>query len=801
ADADNKAVTWTSSDTNVATVDSTGKVTAVGKGTAVITVSTEDGNFTATCDVTVEEHIAVTGVTLDHAELTLEKGTDAQLTATVEPADADNKAVTWTSSDTNVAAVDSTGKVTAVGKGTAVITVTTADGEFAASCRVTVEETIAVTSVLLNKTELILTKDEKYTLIVGVLPANATNQNVTWTSDHPEIASVDENGTVTGVTDGTAVITVTTEDGNFTVHCNVTVSSTVTRSFEFDYSSYEWEEIEAYYHETSEVSFTYTINGKAGDPSELTFAFEDTEHHVGEIKLSDDNSKLLITPDLIGYFGLVVKYHDEIIQRAYMNAYGPVYNFRAYDPNDCVLWKNVQPEALEISYTFDNAEGDYSSLTLKSSDESVLKAEFSEDHKTVYLTPVSTGNAEITFYAPWSADAIEWRSFTVKEQIQETGKYLSVSEWDGIEEVTEASYERLEDRSDGYSHNLYYYLFVDGVQQDSSGLSIISSDPSVVELGPIYPEEHFVGYRLAGFGTAEIQFRDGEELLKTITVTNTQPYISSVSVFSETYVLSAGSTDRLRYTLYPSYAKPAERVEYVSDNTNVVTVDESGLMTGVSEGRAGVTVKLYQENGYTVTESVSVTVSSDTITGYGSGNYPYVNAASLVSGEGNQFTLTFKDGYPKNIADGFKISVYLMSDSDEKVLYVSAFKPVSTGSSYTFDGTDLKKYASDNLEPGNYAVKIKLTKSYNEEMYYFPVMTIDQRITVKAPEDLVIKATEDGGGVLISCSDSEACDVYLSTLYEYRANGDAAFTADENWTTIQLSDSDGKYYDIPGTNT
>ncbi len=801
ADADNKAVTWTSSNTSVASVDNTGKVTAVSKGTAVITVTTEDGNFTATCDVTVEEHIAVTGVTLDQAELTLEKGTDAQLTATVEPADADNKAITWTSSNTSVAAVDSTGKVTAVGKGTAVITVTTEDGEFAASCRVTVEETIAVTSVLLNKTELILTKDEKYTLIAGILPANATNQNVTWTSDHPEIASVDENGTVTGVTDGTAVITVTTEDGNFTVHCNVTVSSTVTRSFEFDYSSYEWEEIEAYYHETSEVNFTYTINGKAGDPSELTFAFEDTEHHVGEIKLSDDNSKLLITPDLIGNFGFVVKYHDEIIQRAYMNAYGPVYNFRVKDPNENVLWLNVQPEALELSYTFDNAEGDYSSLTVKSSDESVLKAEFSEDHKTVYLTPVSSGDADITFYAPWSAEDIHWHSFAVKEPIQTTGKYLSVAEWRGIEEISEINYEQLDDAANEYSHDLYYYLFVDGVQQDSSDLSIISTDPSVVKLGHKDPEEHVLYYVLTGFGTAEIQFRDGEELLKTITVNNTQPYISSVSMFSKTYVLSAGSTERLRYTLYPSYAIPAERVEYASDNINVVTVDESGLMTGVSEGTASVAVKLYQANGNTVTESVSVAVSSDTITGYGSGNYPYVNAASLVSGEGNQYTLTFKDGYPKNIADGFKISIYLMPESGQEVLYVSAFKPVSNGSSYTFDGTDLKKYASDNLEPGNYAVKIKLTKSYYEEMYYFPVMTIDQKITVKAPEDLVIQATEDGGGVLISCSDSEACDVYLSTLYEYRANGDAAFTANENWTTIQLSDHDGKYYDIPGTYT
>ena len=802
ADADNKTVTWTSSNTAVAAVDNTGKVTAVGKGTATITVTTEDGSHTATCSVTVEEHIAVAGVTLDQTTLTLAKGEDAQLTATVTPADADNKNVTWTSSNTAVAAVDNTGKVTATGKGTATITVTTEDGSYTATCAVTVEEHIAVTGVTLDRTDLILTKDETYALTASVIPSNADNQVVSWTSDHPEIASVDEAGNVKGLADGTAVITVTTEDGNYTAQCTVTVSSTVTRNFAFDYSPFEWEEITGEYQKTTEVGFTYTVNEKTGDPSELTFAFSDTEHHLGEISLSEDHSKLLITPEMMGYFEIVVKYHDEVIQNAYINVNKPFYRLRAEDLNEGYLWQNVTPEPLKLDYIFGDGEGDYSALTVKSSDENVLKAEFSEDHRTVYLTPGSKGTTELSFYAPYAVDSIETISFTVKGEIESTGKYLSVAEnWDSSDEVDSLSFSKLDDQEEYYGNTLYFYYFIDGVQQDSSGLSIISTDTSVLKISLPQPEYHYVDYQLVGFGTADIEFWDGEEFLKKVTVTNTQPDISYVSLFSSTYALDAGASEQLLYTAKPSYAKPALRTEFTSNNTDIVKVDEAGLMTGVSAGTAFVTVKLYLENGTTVSQTVTVNVGSDEVSGYGYGDNPYVNAGTLVSGEGNQFTLTFKEGYPRWISPGFKIELYLMSGPNEKPLQVSAFKPTVSGSSYTFDGTVLKKYAKDDLEAGNYAVKIRVTKNYNDEMYYFPVMTIDQKITVNAPADLAVQATTDGGGVLISCSDSEACDVYLSKLYEYRANGDASFTGDERWTTIQLSANDGTYHNIPGNNT
>ena len=137
SDATDKTVSWKSSNTSVATVDQNGKVTAVNAGSAVITVTTNDGSKTATCKVTVV--IPVTSVSLNKTELTIEKGKSETLTATVSPSDATNKAVTWQSSNNSIATVDQNGKVTAKELGNVTITVTTKDGSKTATCSVTVK--------------------------------------------------------------------------------------------------------------------------------------------------------------------------------------------------------------------------------------------------------------------------------------------------------------------------------------------------------------------------------------------------------------------------------------------------------------------------------------------------------------------------------------------------------------------------------------------------------------------------------------------------------------------------------------
>lgn len=172
--------------------------------------------------------VAVTGVTLDKASLSLEEGEEATLTATVAPSDATNKAVTWSSNKESIATVDQNGKVTAIAEGTATITVTTTDGNKTATCAVTVKKSTTVRpveSIALSPTTLSLKEGGTSTLTLTFTPSNATNKAVTWKSSNTAVAAVSNSGTVTAVAEGSATITVTSDDGGKTATCAVTVTA------------------------------------------------------------------------------------------------------------------------------------------------------------------------------------------------------------------------------------------------------------------------------------------------------------------------------------------------------------------------------------------------------------------------------------------------------------------------------------------------------------------------------------------------------------------------------------------------
>ncbi|SDZ60755.1 Por secretion system C-terminal sorting domain-containing protein [Flavobacterium aquidurense] len=139
ATATNKTVSYSSSNTAIATVNATGLITAIAAGISTITVTTQDGAKTATCAVTVNAtNVAVTSVSLSPATTSLAVGGTQQLTPTILPANATNKNVTYSSSNTAVATVNTSGLITAVANGTSTITVTTVDGSKTSTCAVTV---------------------------------------------------------------------------------------------------------------------------------------------------------------------------------------------------------------------------------------------------------------------------------------------------------------------------------------------------------------------------------------------------------------------------------------------------------------------------------------------------------------------------------------------------------------------------------------------------------------------------------------------------------------------------------------
>ena len=216
--ATDQTVTWTTSDNTVAIV-ARGVVTAVAPGEAVITAKA--GDKEATCVITVEKrYVAVMGILLSQTTATITEGDELTLTATVLPEDADDKAITWETSDAGIATVED-GVVTAIVPGT--VTIIAKAGGKQATCVVTVKKRyIPVTDIILNYTEVELVVGEKVTLSATVLPENADNKVITWSSSTVKVATFSRK-VVTAKSEGTTIITAKTDD--YSVTCVVTVKS------------------------------------------------------------------------------------------------------------------------------------------------------------------------------------------------------------------------------------------------------------------------------------------------------------------------------------------------------------------------------------------------------------------------------------------------------------------------------------------------------------------------------------------------------------------------------------------------
>ncbi|MBU0928503.1 MAG: Ig-like domain-containing protein [Spirochaetes bacterium] len=225
-DATNQSVLWSSSAEGVATVSASGLVSAISAGSAVITAKTVDGGYLAECSITVSATaVPVTGVTLNKSDVTIAKGATRVLIATINPSGATNQNLAWSSSAESVVTVSDAGIVSALAVGNAVITVRSADGGLTATCAVTVN--VPELSVELNTSAATIARDYSQRLVATVLPADASDKNVTWSSSDIGVAMVDSDGLVKAIKTGTATITATSASGK-TVTCEVTVITPVT---------------------------------------------------------------------------------------------------------------------------------------------------------------------------------------------------------------------------------------------------------------------------------------------------------------------------------------------------------------------------------------------------------------------------------------------------------------------------------------------------------------------------------------------------------------------------------------------
>ena len=297
-----KTFTWTSKDTSIATVNASGKVTAVKSGETVILVKTKSGKVTY---LYVNVYDKVTGMKLNYSKKTVIKGKKFTLKPIFTPANATNKKVTWKSSNSKVATVSSGGVVTGVRGGSAIITAVSQDGGYVAACIVKVKQ--PVTSITLNKSSYALGIGKSIKLKATVKSTYSSKQKLKWTSSNVRIATVSQSGVVTGKKRGTVTIKVRATDGSGVyATCKIRVVRQVTKI------TLNKSTIKMLVGKTTRISARIT-------PSSATY--KSVIWSSSDSKIAAVDSRGYITANAVGSCKIYAKAKDNSGKRAYVMVY------------------------------------------------------------------------------------------------------------------------------------------------------------------------------------------------------------------------------------------------------------------------------------------------------------------------------------------------------------------------------------------------------------------------------------------------------------------------------------------------
>ena len=559
-DATDKTVTWYTSDESIAKVDYNGKVTAVREGSTTITAKA--GEKSATCAVSVSKKVVdVTSVTLNKTELTLTEGDSETLTATVKPDDATDKTVTWTSSDASIASVDANGKVTAVKDGSA--TITAKAGEKTATCAVTVSKNIvAVTSVTLNKTELTLTEGDSETLAATVKPDDATDRTVTWSTSDATVATVDNNGKVSAVKEGSA--TITARAGEESATCAVSISKKV-----IEVTSVTLNKTELVLTEGDSETLTATV--KPDDATDKTVTWSTSDESIAKV---DNNGKVTALKE--GTATIIAK----------------------AGAKSAICAVSVSKKVIEVtSVTMNKAE-----VTLTEGDSETLTATVKPDDATDKTVTWSTSDATIaTVDNNGKVTAVKAGSATITAKAGEKSATCALSVSRKVIEVTSVTLNKAElTLTEGDSETLSATVKPDDatdktVMWSSSDASVASVDAN----GKVTALKE---------GKATITAKAGEKSATcAVNVSRKVIEVTSVTMNKAEVTLTEGDSETLTATVKPDDATD-KTVTWTSSDANVASVDAYGKVTAVKEGQATITAKAGE-----ISASCSVTVNKKVI--------------------------------------------------------------------------------------------------------------------------------------------------------------------------------------------
>ena len=573
SNATNKNVTWSSSDETVATISGDGIATGLKEGTTWITVTTVDGQKSTNCLLTVRpKTIAVTGVSLNKSTTTIEVGKTETLVATVTPANATNKAVTWTSSDTSIATVSSSGEVTGIKAGTATITVKTTSGNKTAICDVTIKNpVISVTGVSLNKSTTTIEVGKTETLVATVNPSNATNKSVTWSSSDTSIANVSSSGVVTGVKAGTATITVRTVDGNKTATCAVTIKNPV-----ISVTSVSLNKTQATIDVGKTVELTATVTPSNATNKTVTWESSDTS-------IATVSNSGVVTGVKAGTATITVRTVDgNKTATCNVTVKTPTVQVTGVSLNKSTTSVEVGHNTKLIATVMPN-NATNKNVTWTSSDESVATV------SNGLVTGVKKGTATITVRTVDGNKTATCMVNVVETSVPVTGVSLN---------------KQTMSLNIGMEEQLIPTVTPSNTTNDN--VVWTSSDTSVatVSLAGVV-----TGIK-AGSVTITVRTVDGNKTATCeVTVIDPTIYVTGVNINKTELSIDIGKTETLVATVTPSNATN-KSVTWTSSDTSIVSVSDSGIVTGIKAGTATITVKTVDGNK-TATCEVTVIKEED----------------------------------------------------------------------------------------------------------------------------------------------------------------------------------------------
>ncbi len=634
----NDNVIWASDNEDVAKVDENGVVTAISAGTANITVTTEDGGYTAACAVTIVDAVPVTAINLPETA-TMEALTIKTLVATVVPETATTKALNWTSSNDEIATVDENGNVTAYKNGEVTITATATDESgVSANCIVTVTY-IPMTKFELNVSALTLKVMDTATLTYSYEPSNATFKEIIWSSSAPEVVSVDEKGNIEAFRVGTAVITATNAAGE-SASCAVTSTGGVNflEDFEDD-----------------------TLNLNATTP--WAFVTEEDGNRVFEY----DGSKQTAVSNLNSYlesgmYNAPIADGERTISFDYKKTAKDGYRaleFKNYTHDgiyNCVRFSVAELETdvwynVKLVYT---KETDWVKYYKK-----VTDAEYSVSTANVYASSNHTSGTYIDrfYFAPWierdtselnngsdssaearlaNAQKTKFRIDNIKFSTAVPVTGVTLSEESGSLDI-------------GQTIQLTHTL----APSDATDTNVCytSSDPSIATV------DQTGLVKAKSVGDAVITATSADGLFTDTYAVNVYSTLKVESItVPETLEMTVGDTKQISATVVPESLSSS--IAWGSSDESIATVDENGNITAIKHGN--VTITATAVDGSEVTGSCAVTVN-------------YIPSARTLSKtalvmnvlETEQLTLTFE---PANAS----YQEIIWSSSDTSVATIAA---------------------------------------------------------------------------------------------------------------------------------